>query len=378
MRKIILLVFSILPLTGFSQDTNFILKAKISGIKKPAMAYLTYYANGKNIRDSASVKNGTFQFTGNLSVPVKGTLILDHEPRGQGMSNKPDDNLFLYLEKGTIILTATDSVKKATIAGSPINTESIKYNAYLMPAEQMSKAIHKEMMAATPEMKMDPGFNRLMSSKRAKAAVERKALQANYIKENPSSYLSLMALREVAGVTIKLEKIEPLFNGLSAEIRNSQGGKDFIKLMDKVRATSIGVTAPDFTLNDVNDKPVKLSDFKGKYVLLDFWASWCGPCRAENPNVLKAYQAFKDKNFTVLGVSLDDPGKKQAWLQAVQKDGLPWTQVSDLQGFKNVAAVLYGIKAIPQNFLINPDGKIIAINLRGAFLEKKLEELIKL
>jgi peroxiredoxin len=136
--------------------------------------------------------------------------------------------------------------------------------------------------------------------------------------------------------------------------------------------------AMDFMQNDTTGKAVKLSDFRGQYVLVDFWASWCKPCRAENPNLLAAYKKFKDKNFTILGVSLDEERSRRAWLGAVQKDSLPWTQVSDLQGFKSKAAEMYGVTAIPSNFLIDPSGKIIARNLRGEELEKKLETLFSL
>jgi thiol-disulfide isomerase/thioredoxin len=130
-------------------------------------------------------------------------------------------------------------------------------------------------------------------------------------------------------------------------------------------------------MNDTLGNPVALSSFKGKYVLIDFWASWCGPCRKENPNVVKAYNTYKDKNFTILGVSLDNQTGKEKWMKAIHDDGLIWTHVSDLQYWNNAAAKEYGVQSIPQNFLVDPQGKIAGKNLRGEELEKKLAELLK-
>jgi peroxiredoxin len=143
-----------------------------------------------------------------------------------------------------------------------------------------------------------------------------------------------------------------------------------------LKITAIGSIAPDFIQNDVNGKPVQLSSFRGKYVLIDFWASWCGPCRQENPNVVRTYHKYKNKNFTVLGVSLDKETAKGAWLAAIKSDGLEWTQVSDLKFWNNMAATLYGVHSIPQNFLIDPQGKIVAKGLRGDDLDDKLQELL--
>jgi peroxiredoxin len=141
----------------------------------------------------------------------------------------------------------------------------------------------------------------------------------------------------------------------------------------------VGQQAPEISLPDPQGMEVKLSSFRGKYVLVDFWASWCGPCRQENPNVVKAYNRFKDKNFTILGVSLDNPGGKEKWLKAVMQDNLTWPQVSDLKGWESVVVPVYKFAegGIPYNVLIDPAGKIIAERLRGEELEAKLAEVLK-
>lgn len=175
------------------------------------------------------------------------------------------------------------------------------------------------------------------------------------------------------------DEVSKLVNDLASKHPTHQGVAA-VKSMLEAQANKmkglIGQTAPELSLPDPNGKEVKLSSFRGKYVLVDFWASWCKPCREENPTVVKVYNKFKDKNFTILGVSLDRPGQKDEWMKAVMKDNLTWTQVSDLMFWNSPVVQLYGIEGIPYNVLVDPDGKIIAESLRGPALEEKLAAVL--
>ncbi|MBO9202996.1 MULTISPECIES: peroxiredoxin family protein [Niastella] len=205
----------------------------------------------------------------------------------------------------------------------------------------------------------------------------RRQQEIAFIKAHPNYQVSAEALKDALGyLPDDIRIYDKLFKGLSKEVQKSKEGILLKKSIDGFMAVRIGAVAPLFSSPDTAGVSINLKDFRGKYVLLDFWASWCIPCREENPSVLKAYQQFRDKNFTVLGVSLDQSNKRAAWIKAINDDGLVWNHVSDLTYWNNAVAKLYSIRSIPQNFLIDPNGKIVAANLRGEELFNKLQELI--
>lgn len=199
--------------------------------------------------------------------------------------------------------------------------------------------------------------------------------KAAYISAHPQSTFSIGLVSEELLFMGNYENGGLLFSKLDQVARQSPEGKKIEAKLAVLKRSAIGQQMPDFSQHNMDGKPVKFSDFRGKYVLVDFWASWCKPCRAENPNVLKAYEQYNDKGFTVLGISLDD--KAESWKKAVMDDKMPWAQVSDLKGFKNEVSSYYGIQSIPSTLLINPEGIIIAKDLRGKALQRKLATLFK-
>jgi peroxiredoxin len=376
MKRLFLFLLALMPAAAFAQDPQvFTLKAKIGNLNAPARAYLAYQLGANKFVDSAVVTNGSFTFTGRLLNPTNASLLLDHTGAGLTRVDSTADVLNLYLEKGEITLTSPDSVKKAQITGSKINDDSKRLVAQLKPIMDKAQKLAQEKKSASLMQQNSADFQNSIQQRYRQLQTEQEAAIKIFILSNPNSYLSLIALYQVGGPQPDPAELDSLFNSLSPEIKNTESAKVFKKSLDELRTTGIGATAPDFTQNDVNGVPVKLSAFRGKYVLLDFWASWCGPCREENPNVVKVYNKFKDKNFTILSVSLDKADARNNWLAAIRNDGLTWTQVSDLKFWDNAAAQLYYITSIPSNFLIDPNGKIVARDLRGADLDAKLAEI---
>ncbi|SHL97153.1 TlpA disulfide reductase family protein [Chitinophaga sp. CF418] len=374
MKKIIVIVMLLLPIISQAQMQSSVIKLDIDTVSAKR-AYLIYKIGDETMVDSPRVENGKAMFDLKIPYPIIGKLSLDNKGFGYQNGKKPD-LLTFYIEKGTIAIKTHDLIKNAVITGSKMNDELAMYNRFIKePMDALDdEAFH--FNTASRDKWQDTAYQNTYSRHMKEYLATLKQLQTEWVKGHPDAYVSLMAMEWIIGSVIDAPAVEPLFNSLSAFLRSSVDGKAMGARIAAAKTVAVGSIAPAFTLNDVNGSPIKLTDFRGKYVLLDFWASWCGPCRAENPNYIKAYRQFKDKNFTLLGVSLDREDQKDAWLEAIKKDGLEWPQVSDLKYWDSEVTRMYDVRAIPQNFLIDPNGKIIAKNMRGEELQQTLTAIL--
>lgn len=376
MRKILFFFITLLPVMAMAQtEQAFIINGKIGELSTPAKAYLIYKLGANQVIDSAGMIGGKFNLGGKILNPTNAILVVDHKGIGFEKLDSTADILNFYLEKGELGIIAADSVSKAKITGSKLNDDDKNLKTQLEPIKQKARKLTEISRNAAVAQKT-PEFESTLHGRYKALQAEQKGVIKKFILANPDSYLSLLALYSVDGPAPDPFELDSLYNTLSPAIRSTETALNFKKALEPLKHTAPGTMAPDFTQNDVNGVPVKLSSFRGKYVLVDFWASWCGPCRQENPNVVRVYNKYKDKNFTVLGVSLDKQSGRNDWLAAIKNDGLTWTQVSDLKFWNNEAAALYYVSSIPANFLIDPNGKIVAKNLRGDDLEEKLKEVL--
>lgn len=365
--KLGLVVFSMSALA--QTNSNFTISGTLKNVTKNNYVYLHHKWDNKDITDSVKTKSGVFLFKGKVKEANMFWIT-----KTNNIAEQP--NLIFFVDGGkTVINGSIDSLPIATIVGGQTQKDYQDYNNTMRSFAMQQQAI----VTSYNDAKASNDGNTMNAKYAEYQALElsMKTAVKDFIKAHSKSAVSGYAIyynyQNAPNVTP--EELESVVNLMDKSLLTTKYGKLGQEKLNQMRGSTIGYPATNFAQADPNGKLINLTDFKGKYVLVDFWASWCGPCRGENPNVVRAFNQYKDKGFTVFGVSFDQ--NKEKWLQAVEKDGLTWAQVSDLKGWGNEAGKLFGITSIPQNLLLDKEGKIIAKNLRGAELDAKLEELLK-
>ncbi|MDR6784487.1 thiol-disulfide isomerase/thioredoxin [Pedobacter africanus] len=338
--------------TAFAQQAT--VKGNIKGLGDAELNF-HYYEGNEPKTSNVKVTGDKFTWTAPMADPQKITVMF------------PKRAVWLFVEPGNMELTGSaDSLNKVKLTGSKIQNEADAYEKLLAPISAKQDPLYKKYGKVSKEEQL------ALEQQLDDIRMEKRAVANKYIAEHPESAFSLSLVTDRAAMG-EYKDIQAAYDKLGKNVKNSPEGKRLTERLAILKRSAIGTPMLNFTQNDTEGKPVSFAAFKGKYVLVDFWASWCGPCRAENPNVLKAYNKYKDKNFTVVGISLDDKGEN--WKKAIKDDGMPWTQLSDLKGWKNEVSEYYGIRGIPSTLLVDPNGNIIAKDLRGEILNKKLEEI---
>jgi thiol-disulfide isomerase/thioredoxin len=339
---------------------QFSMTGHVHGLTENSRVALTDGSNPTDTVAQGLVKNGVFVLKGHISEPNLYELNFD--------AVKKKTALFIGNDQMQVS-GDVENLAALKVAGSPSNDDFTSFQSTFNPYFSELNAIVAR--GNTPAgMSIRDSLTR--SIKRISDSIFLTLDQ--FIKQRPNSYVSPFVLVVVHQLTEDVVAEEKRLHSLSPAVQAGYYGQYLQKTLDDAKVGAVGTDAIDFTQSDTAGNAVTLSSFKGKYVLVDFWASWCGPCRMENPNVVATYQKFRGKNFTVLGVSLDKA--RDPWIKAIKDDGLAWTQVSDLKFWYNDVAVKYHIQQIPQNFLIDPSGKIVGRNLRGPDLQEKLCELL--
>lgn len=354
MKRIMLTAAVCFVVAAAHAQVSSVVKGKVAKGHPARKVWIGYEDKNDYVTDTVDIKEGWFEFRVSSERPALAqvTLVVPPPPgeRRRRSQEENDDagvmrNMALFYTDGTIQL-AFDTAGVATVTGG--GKEEAAHKAFTA----MGKENAKKGEAAQPFEKMVTGF----------------------IQQYPDAYMSLDIMEMFAGV-IQPATFEPMYNALSPRLQNTAKAKAWKLRLDQAKKLDVGQKSIDFTLNNVKGDPVSLSDFRGKYVLLDFWASWCGPCRAGHPELISIYNKYGGDKFEIFAVSLDT--NKDAWLKAIAEDKLPWRLVLDSKDASADVAKKYNIMQIPQNLLIGPDGVIVARNLTGKNLENKLAELMK-
>ncbi|SFW84542.1 TlpA disulfide reductase family protein [Chitinophaga sancti] len=368
MSKVTMLLVVLAGSFGIAKaQQHFVIKGKLGHVKEPAKVYIMYF-NRYMQTDSAEVRNNEFTLSGVAGLKQRVNIFLRQGGQG-GNSRYSSDQLAIYLEEGVIEVSSPDSLLHAKLGGSQLNKDQQELISSMGNVKQLQAGIIAQFRSEPDSVKR---MNLMEDYKQLDVLLQTNL--AGFIQSHPNSLVAMHALRSNFNPVDNVELATNLFNSMSDSIKASSSGELYKESIENVFKLSVGKPAPDFVAKDLNGTEKHLSDFKGKYVLLDFWASWCGPCRRESPNLVESYAKFSSKQFEIISFSVDK--EADDWKKAVEKDQYTWTNLVDYIDPAASVAKLYGITALPTNFLLDPSGKIIALNLRGEELAKQLTAIL--
>ncbi len=368
---------TVLTLFSFRPEENkrYKIVLKMEQITEGAAAFMVVKENANMRIDTVLPnKNNEFIFEGDIPAINRSFIALGHRKLDPTMPPNNEDGIPVYLEEGVLNIVGKDSIKTAKVSGTPTNAILQELTAISHSFESQINGINARYKIAAEAG--DKETTSALEAEYAEITVLKKEKEKEFVVAHLNSIVSLDWLRSNVNVIQEKNLATEIFDQFTPEVQKSPAGVIYSNILKQTKGADINNEAPDFSAKQPNGETLSLRSLRGKYVLVDFWASWCGPCRRENPNLVKAYETYMDKDFTILGYSLDGgPSAFESWTGAIEKDGLVWNHVSDLGGWNSLVVQLYGINSVPTNFLVNPEGKIIAKNLRGEDLQNKLKEL---
>ena len=332
--------------------------------------YLTYTYKGEITKDSSWIQNNSYHFKGFITEPIEASL------EAVGDSNKKSAPIYFFLDTGIVRVVSTEQFDRAEIKGSAAQLESEKLNELLRPVQTELKERLTKYRVATRN-KQDSLAKQYMDRLEI-LSKQTTMLSGAFAKAHPTSRIALTALELFSRLELSknINEVEAIYKLLPQAYRKTYTGTIIYNRISDEKKTSIGSLLKPYTLKDTSGKGVNLSSFKGKYVLLDFWASWCVPCRKENPTLVAIYDKYKGKELTMASISLDKPVARDKWIEAIKEDKLSWSQLSEYTLDEKPISNILGIHSIPFNLLLDKKGKIVAKNLRGRELEKYIESIL--
>ena len=369
---ICLIIILISCKSNTTKNNLYEVECNADGIYNGVRAYLKSSNNNKQVIDTAVVMNGAFKFKGEVSSPEMRILTID------GINGQTA----LVLESGkTNVTIYKDSIYKSIIKGGENNSIFNKYKDGYQNLVEKVTSLREEYMASRNNIEAV----KRIQKQNVELRLELKNYGLNFLTQHPDTDFSLMLLESI---TLQKEFDAKLANEILERIPNKISNRTYnIEVMQKINfninnalskaVIEVNSVAPDFTAPDPEGNQITLSEILGKVTILDFWASWCRPCRVENPNFVKLYNKYHEKGLNIISVSLDRENQKSRWIKAIEKDNLSWYNVSNLKYWQDPVALMYNISSIPATFILDDKGTIIATRLRGSALEKKIDELFE-